>query len=180
MRHWVIVALVAIVAAAVGAGIALYFTYQTQVELAAGVTRGELLSLNAPLGTLTTEANAAYKAPSVPAPAAGTAPGATTGDWPSYNKTLTSERFSDLSQINTQNVAKLKVLCTYDTRQFMSFETGLIMVEGALIGTTEFDIFSLDPATCVQNWRTHENFTPYVVPVNRGAAYMDGMLFRGS
>jgi len=180
MRHWVIVALVAIVAAAVGAGIALYFTYQTQVELAAGVTRGELLSLNAPLGTLTTEANAAYKAPSVPAPAAGTAPGATTGDWPSYNKTLTSERFSDLSQINTQNVAKLKVLCTYDTKEFTAFETGLIMVEGALIGTTEFDIFSIDPATCAQNWRTHEDYPGYLLPANRGTAYLDGLLFRGT
>jgi alcohol dehydrogenase (cytochrome c) len=30
------------------------------------------------------------------------------------------------------------------------------MVEGALIGTTEFDIFSLDPATCAENWRVHE------------------------
>src|SRR5215469_6502110 len=157
-RHWIIVAIVAVVAAAVGAAVALDLTYPSQVELAAGVTRGELLSLNAPLGTLTTEANAAYKAPSAPAPAAGTAPGATTGDWPSYNKTLTSERFSDLSQINTQNVAKLKVLCTYDTKQFTAFETGLIMVEGALIGTTEFDIFSLDPATCAENWRTHENY----------------------
>jgi alcohol dehydrogenase (cytochrome c) len=70
--------------------------------------------------------------------------------------------------------------CTYDTRQFTSFETGLIMVEGALIGTTEFEIFSLDPATCVQNWRTHEDYPGYIIPTNRGAAYLDGMLFRGT
>ena len=44
-----------------------------------------------------------------------------------HNKTLTSERFSDLSQINTKNVAKLKVLCTYDTWRLTSFEAGLIM-----------------------------------------------------
>jgi glucose dehydrogenase len=72
---------------------------------------GEVLSLNAPPGTLTTEASAAYKAPSAPAAAASTAPAATARDWPSYNRTLTSERVSDLSQINTQNVSKLKVLC---------------------------------------------------------------------
>ena len=114
---------------------------KTDAEIAAGVARGELLwFLHAPPGTLTTEQNAAYKGATAPAPAAGTAPGATAGDWPSYNKTLTSERFSDLSQINTQNVGKLKVLCSYDTKQFTTFETGLIMVEGALIGTTEFDI----------------------------------------
>src|SRR5262249_36090144 len=107
---------------------------------------------------LTTETNAAYKGAAPPAAAAGTAPAAAAGDWPSYNKTLTSERFSSLSQINTQNVAKLKVLGSYDTRQFTSFETGPIMVEGALIGRTEFDIFSLDPATCAENWRTHEDY----------------------
>ncbi len=72
------------------------------------------------------------------------------------------------------------MLCTYDSRDYGSFETGLIMVEGALIGTTEFDIFSIDPATCAQNWRTHEDYPAYILPVNRGAAYLDGMLFRGT
>jgi alcohol dehydrogenase (cytochrome c) len=180
MRHWVIYALIAIIAAAVGAGIALYFVGTTQVELAGGVMRGEVLSLNAPPGTLSTELNAAYKAPTAPALATGMAPGAAAGDWPSYNKTLTSERFSDLRQINTQNVGRLKVLCTYDTKQFTAFETGLIMVEGALIGTTEFDIFSIDPATCAQNWRTHEDYPGYLLPTNRGAAYLDGLLYRGT
>ena len=75
---------------------------------------------------------------------------ATAGDWPSYNRTLTSERYSPLSQINTKNVGKLKVLCTYDVGQFAAFESGLIMVDNALIGTTEFDIFSLNPATCAR------------------------------
>jgi alcohol dehydrogenase (cytochrome c) len=178
--HWAVVALIAIVAAVVGAGVALYFTGMTRVEVAAGAMRGEALALNAPAGTLTTEANAAYKAPASPAAAVGTAPGATTGDWPSYNKTLTSERFSNLSQINTQNVGKLKVLCTYDTKQFTAFETGLIMVEGALVGTTEFDIFSIDPATCAQKWRTHEDYPGYLLPTNRGAAYLDGFLYRGT
>ncbi len=180
MTHWVIYALVAIIAAAVGTGIALYFVGTTRVEVAAGVTRGEVLSLNAPPGTLTTEANAAYKPPSAPLLATGMAPVAAAGDWPSYNKTLTSERFSNLSQINTQNVGKLKVLCTYDTKQFTAFETGFIMVEGALGGTTEFDIFSIDPATCAENWRTHEDYPGYLLPTNRGAAYLDGMLYRGT
>jgi len=97
MRHWVTYVLVAIVAAAVGAGIALYFVGTTRVEVAVGETRGELLSLNAPAGTLTTETNAAYKGTAPPAATAGTAPAAAAGDWPSYNKTLTSERFSSLS-----------------------------------------------------------------------------------
>ena len=104
----------------------------------------------------------------------------TAADWPSYNRTLTSERYSQLSEINTKNAGKLKVLCTYDVDDYTAFESGLIMVDNALIGTTEFDIFSLDPATCAENWRTHEDYPPALLPSNRGAAYLDGMLFRGT
>ncbi len=53
------------------------------------------------------------------------------------------------------------------------------MVNGALIGTTLRDIFSIDPATCAENWRSHEDIFPSIVSAARGAAYFDGMLFRG-
>ena len=49
-------------------------------------------------------------------------------DWPHYNKTLTSNRFSPLAQINAGNVGKLKVLCTYDTGVRTALSTGLIEV----------------------------------------------------
>ena len=178
MRHWIIVALVAIIAAAVGGGVNSSLADEAEVEARIGELRGEILSLFAPPGAVATETNPNYKGAAAPAPAAPSS--LATADWPSYNRTLTSERFSGLSQINTKNVAKLKVLCTYDTWRITSFETGLIMVEGALIGTTEFDIFSLDPATCAENWRTHEEYPAYILPTNRGAAYLDGMLFRGT
>jgi alcohol dehydrogenase (cytochrome c) len=172
------VVLVAAIAAVVGAGIAYYVAHPARTEIAGAELRNIALSLNAPEGTLTTEQNPAFKAAAAPPPAAP-APAAA-GDWPSYNKTLTSERFSELAQINAQNVDKLKVLCTYETKRFTAFETGLLMVDGALIGTTEFDIFSLDPATCAENWRTHEEYPGYLLPTNRGAAYMDGRLYRGT
>jgi alcohol dehydrogenase (cytochrome c) len=178
MRHWIIVALVAIIAAAVGGGVNSSLADEAGVEARIGELRGEILSLFAPPGAVATETNPNYKGAAAPAPAAPSS--LATADWPSYNRTLTSERFSGLSQINTKNVAKLKVLCTYDTWRITSFETGLIMVEGALIGTTEFDIFSLDAATCTENWRTHEEYPAYILPTNRGAAYLDGMLFRGT
>lgn len=54
-------------------------------------------------------------------------------------------------------------------------------MNGALVGTTEFDIFSIDPATCRETWRTHEDYVPaQILQINRGAAYMDGLLFRGT
>lgn len=138
--------------------------------------------LSAPAGTLATEQNPAW-AQSAAAPPPPQAPPqqAASGDWPSYNKTLTSNRFAALDQINARNAGRLKVLCTYDTHQYTGFTTGLIEVKGALIGTTEYDIFSLNPANCHQNWRTHEDYEPATPQgVNRGAAYMDGRLFRGT
>ena len=155
------IVLVALGAAVVG-GITSSLADEAQVEVGIGELRGEILSLFAPPGVVARETNPNYKSAAAPAPAAPRSPAA--ADWPSYNKTLTSERFSDLSQINTKNVAKLKVLCTYDTWRLASFETGLIMVEGALIGTTEFDIFSIDPSTCAENWRTHEEYPAYILP----------------
>jgi alcohol dehydrogenase (cytochrome c) len=101
--------------------------------------------------------------------------------WPSFNRTLTSQRYSPLGQINTQTVRGLKVLCSYDTRLRESFQTGPLLVDGALIGTTAFDIFSVDPTNCRENWRTHENYSSASpLLVNRGAAYLDGRLFRGT
>src|SRR5215468_9339239 len=151
---------------------------EAAIEARIGELRGAVLSILAPAGAVATETNPNYKGAAAPAPAASASPAA--ADWPSYNKTLTSERFSDLSQINTKNVAKLKVLCTYETWRLSAFETGLIMVEGALIGTTEFDIFSINPSTCAENWRTHEEYPANLMPTNRGAAYLDGRLFRGT
>jgi alcohol dehydrogenase (cytochrome c) len=176
----VFIALIVIGAAAAGT---LYYFYPVRVALYAGLARNYILSWNAPRGTATTEVNPDYKGAGAVAPLPSTEallPAAAAGDWPSYNRTLTSERYSPLSQINTQNAGKLKVLCTYDIGQFAAFESGLIVVEGALIGTTEFDIFSLNPATCAENWRTHEVYPPSLLPANRGAAYLDGMLFRGT
>ncbi|HEY5074018.1 MAG TPA: PQQ-binding-like beta-propeller repeat protein, partial [Pyrinomonadaceae bacterium] len=165
------------------AAVALY-VYWDQAVPAAGMAINYFRSWSAPTGTTTTElapvsrdAGAAADSP-VTAPLA---PGATAGDWPSYNKTLASGRYSQLRQINKDNVSKLRVLCTYDTKQYTSFETGPIMVDGALIGTTEHDIFSLDPSNCHENWRTHEEYkSASVLAVNRGAAYLDGLLFRGT
>jgi len=173
---------VAIVAAGAGAGFALYRAYPVQTSLFVALARNALHSWGAPRGATMTERNPDYTAPPEAHQPALIAVAASKpdGDWPSYNRTLSSERYSPLSEINANTVGKLKVLCTYDTGQYTSFESGLIMVEGALIGTTLTDIFSIDPATCAENWRTHEAFAPSILTAMRGAAYLDGMLFRGS
>jgi alcohol dehydrogenase (cytochrome c) len=133
----IIAAVLGVTGAVVAGG--LYFAYPVQVTTLAGMTRNYLISWSAHPGTITTELNSASKTEAAAArPAVETSsPDATAGDWPSYNRTLTSERYSQLGQINTKNVGRLKVLCTYDIDQFAAFESGLIMVENALIGTTQ-------------------------------------------
>jgi alcohol dehydrogenase (cytochrome c) len=101
-------------------------------------------------------------------------------NWPSYNNTLTSERYSPLHEIDTSNVQDLKVLCTFDTGEEGGFQTGLIQVDGTLFGTTEKDTFALDSSTCRQRWRAHEEFATGFLRVNRGIAWSAGRLFRGT
>ena len=100
-------------------------------------------------------------------------------DWPSYNRTLTSERYVPFDQINRGNVSGLKQLCVYDLGIDTSFQTGPLVIGRTLYGTTEMDTFAIDADTCQQKWRVHENIKG-ALPVNRGAAYLDGRLFRGT
>ena len=181
MRFW----LRAIGGAIVVGGIAiggLSYVYWDQTVLMASMGINYVRYLSAPAGALETEVGQTGQR-STPAGSAlfQAAPGAIETDWPSYNKTLTSNRFSQLSEINRTNAGKLKALCTYDTKEYTGFNSGLLEVDGALIFATAFDMFSIDPSTCQENWRTHEDYVPATPQeVNRGAAYLDGMLFRGT
>jgi len=101
-------------------------------------------------------------------------------EWPSYNRTITSERFVPLKEISARTVQDLHILCSYDTKETTAFQTGLLQVNGALYWTTEHDTFSVDPNTCQEKWRAHEEFPSASIPVSRGAAFLDGRLFRGT
>jgi PQQ-dependent dehydrogenase (methanol/ethanol family) len=85
-----------------------------------------------------------------------------------------------LHEINAANAAELKVICMYDTGQMVSFQTGLVQAANAIFAATEKDTFSLNPDTCKENWRVHEDFPSGVLHVNRGVAYLDGRVFRGT
>jgi PQQ-dependent dehydrogenase (methanol/ethanol family) len=105
---------------------------------------------------------------------------ATPSDWSSYNRTITSERFSPLAAITAANAAKLKVVCTYDTGELTAFQSGLVQVDGALFATTEHDTFSINPDTCKVNWRVHEDFPNSYLGAQRGVAIENGRVFRGA
>lgn len=147
---------------------------------AAGLTINYIRNIGAPAGAIDIESSPALAGDvsSVTEGPANRDAAGVSSEWPSYNGTLDSRRFSALDQINRNNIGALKILCTYDTKEYSSIQTGPLIVNGSLIGTTEHDIFSIDATTCAENWRTHE--TPSHLTVNRGAAYLDGLLFRGT
>ena len=177
--------LVLVLGVVVLAALALSLSGWSPITLA-GMVLNTFRTANSPAGTLVVELRE-----SSPVTAIGTTGAADTssrsnaepfdgGSWPSYNRTLTSQRYSPLNQINTQTVRGLKVLCSYDTDLHENFNPGPLMVDGALIGTTVHDTFSINPSTCRENWRTHEDFKPWSLLLNRGAAYLDRRVFRGT
>lgn len=105
---------------------------------------------------------------------------ASPGDWPSYNRTLNSDRFSPLAQITPANAASMKVVCNYDTGESTAFQSGLVQVDGALYATTEHNTYSIDPDTCKLNWRAHEDFKDGYLGSQRGVAIAAGRVFRGA
>lgn len=147
----------------------------------AGMVVNAVRSMANPPGTYAVESNPAVT-PATGEPGAPANLPVGQADWPSFNNALEGARFSPLAQIDAETVAQLKVVCEYDTGLFSSFQSGLLMVDGAIIGTTSNDIFSIDAATCRENWRVKENASlssPLMQGVNRGASFMDGRLFKG-
>ena len=87
----------ALVAAVAATGSAFYHVYPVEMTRLVAMTRNTLRSWFAPPGTISTELNPAYRGPETLAPTlASAAPANASGEWPSYNKTITSERFSEL------------------------------------------------------------------------------------
>src|SRR5713101_7939881 len=105
---------------------------------------------------------------------------ALTTDWPSFNRTLTSERYAPFDQINRNSVSRLTQLCVYDLNVDTSFQTGPIVIGRTLYATTDKEILAIDAETCQEKWRVREEGPSLGLRVNRGAAYLDGRLFRGT
>jgi alcohol dehydrogenase (cytochrome c) len=104
----------------------------------------------------------------------------TRSDWPSYNRTLTSERYAPLDQINKSNVSRLKQLCVYDLDVDVSFQAGPLVIGRTMYVTADRETLAIDALTCQQKWRVREEGASPALRVNRGAAYLDGRLFRGT
>ncbi len=98
------------------------------------------------------------------------------GDWPNYGNDPGGTRYSTLSQINRENVAKLKPAWEYHTgalkpdthnNKKAAFEATPILVDGTLYLSTPYDVvIALDPETGKERWK----FDP---KVDRSANYSE-------
>jgi quinoprotein glucose dehydrogenase len=109
-------------------------------------------------------------------------PSVAVDDWPSYGHDAGGMRYSPLTQINRENVSRLKIAWTFHTgdisdgsqgRQRSGFEATPIVVDGTLFVTTGFNrVIALDPETGKQRWA----FDPKIVMTGD---YGDGLINRG-
>jgi quinoprotein glucose dehydrogenase len=103
-------------------------------------------------------------------------------EWPNYGNDPGGMRYSPLTQINRENVGKLKVAWVFHTgdisdgshdRKRSGFETTPIVVDGTLYLTTPFNrVIALDPETGARRWA-------YDPLVDTTWGYGDGLINRG-
>ena len=110
-------------------------------------------------------------------------------DWPCYGHDTGGMRYSPLTEINRDNVSRLKVAWVFHTgdisdgrgnRKRSGFETTPLVVEGSLYLTTPFNrVLALDPETGKQRWaydpKTQLTWNYGDGLINRGVAtWVDG------
>ncbi len=99
-------------------------------------------------------------------------------DYPTYGGNKANNRYSPLTQINSENVKDLQVVWTYfanDTIKFPArreIQCQPIVVNGVMFGTSsELNLFALDAATGKQIWKFEPNSAK--LHANRGVMYWE-------
>ena len=104
-------------------------------------------------------------------------------NWLSYNANVNGERYAALGQINAGNATRLGEVCRLAVDDAGAFHAGLLQIDGVLYFTTASDTLAVDAANCALRWRHHyAEQEPGITAlrVNRGLAYANGRLFRGT
>ena len=104
-------------------------------------------------------------------------------NWLSYNNNINGQRYIALNQINRENAKDLGQVCSLKVDQIGAFHTSILHIDGLLYFTTATDTIAVDSATCKLKWRHHHNERAIEITtlrVNRGLAYANGVLYRGT
>jgi alcohol dehydrogenase (cytochrome c) len=98
-----------------------------------------------------------------------------------YNGGYSADRFSPLAQITRTNVSSLTEVGRYELPETTSFQSGPVVVDGALYVTTATGTYAMDAKTGKLQW-SHKYPAKSMglgTPV-RGVAYHEGRLYRGT
>jgi len=107
------------------------------------------------------------------------------GNWLSYSRDYTGQRYSPLEQINAGNVAKLRIAWMHQAWESDTFETSPIVVDGTLFITKPpNEVAALDGTTGRQLW-SYQKVLPKDLrlccgKVNRGVAILGNTLYYAS
>jgi len=124
----------------------------------------------------------AHVAPAAPAPRAHiTWHAPRPGDWLTYNGNLNGNRYSELSQIDTHNVAALRLEWIYTLPHF-GLETTPLESDGVMYVTGSNQVAAIDALTGAEIWRYSRPPTDGLdgdaaLGTNRGAALRDDRVF---
>lgn len=119
---------------------------------------------------------------------AETVDGATRADWPHYGGTHAAWRYSELDQINTDNVSRLVPAWIFQTGDYTDgLQVTPIVVDGVMyISTNNNHVIALNAATGEQIWRyeyqgqASGGFWVQFQHHNRGVAVANGKVFVGT
>ena len=104
-------------------------------------------------------------------------------DWLTYGGNYASQRFSELKQVNTENVANLKMQWVYQLRQQGIFESSPIVVDGIMYVTEPpTTVTALDVRTGLPIWRWTAKLPQHLLtiglfPTNRGVAVLGNAVY---
>jgi alcohol dehydrogenase (cytochrome c) len=102
-------------------------------------------------------------------------------DWPSYNNTVDGARFSPLTQINRDNLQDLRESCSVLLGDDGPYQTGPILINGIIYVSTGHTTVAIGASNCQVIWRqVHPATGKELLPVSRGLAFYEGLVFRGT
>ena len=107
------------------------------------------------------------------------------GQWPSYGRDYSNQRFSPLKQINRDNVAHLAPNWSYKSGISTTFQATPIVVDGVMYLSLPFNhVVALDARDGRELWRYEHHRSKESVmccgPANRGVAVGYGKVFIGT
>jgi len=102
-------------------------------------------------------------------------------NWIHPNHDYAGTRFVDAKQITASNVARLRPVCMFQSKERVPAQTSPLVYNGVLYFTTTHYTAAIDATNCQLRWEhAWKARGKEIFPPNRGAAIKDGKIVRGT